>query len=359
MLEIALIILVVLITLSVTYLGTPALYNKIETNLNIGMLIALALVLFAGFRVDTADTNAYMLLFEHCPDFITMLVSGDFSYLINVREEGGYLFFNALVKIFTDLPQVLFLIIAIIAVSLYFVSIKTYSVIPIMSLMLYFTNIYMVKEMAQIRQGLAMAIAIFAIRYLIKERFKKFLLCILIASLFHKSILVFLILYPFRKIKINYYFGMLFLVIISILLITDFADNILFYYFGNAEVMARLMVYMNSSYLNESDMTRFYEYLIVFVVFLLFNPWMRQKIKYYDIFMTMLALGLIFMAFWHAYPFFGDRFAAPMWSSLIFLLPGACLLYENKIYKLCCGGIVLLIAIKVFSSHLAMLGLDI
>ena len=82
-------------------------------------------------------------------------------------------------------------------------------------------------------------------------------------------------------------------------------------------------------------------------------------IKYYDIFMTMLAFGLIFMAFWHAYPFFGDRFAAPMWSSLIFLLPGACLLYENKIYKLCCGWIVLLIAIKVFSSNLAMLGLDI
>jgi Gpi18-like mannosyltransferase len=53
------------------------------------------------------------------------------------------------------------------------------------------------------RQSLAMAITIYAIKYVKEKKLIKFLLTVLVASLFHQSALVFLIVYPLAKIKIT------------------------------------------------------------------------------------------------------------------------------------------------------------
>lgn len=53
------------------------------------------------------------------------------------------------------------------------------------------------------RQGVALSIFLFSIKYIEKESFKPFILCILFASLWHYSALVLLLTYPLRKVYVK------------------------------------------------------------------------------------------------------------------------------------------------------------
>lgn len=57
----------------------------------------------------------------------------------------------------------------------------------------------------QVRQGLAIAILWYALRYLEKPQVKKYITCILIGTLFHYTIAFFLILIPLRKLRLGAY----------------------------------------------------------------------------------------------------------------------------------------------------------
>ncbi len=54
-----------------------------------------------------------------------------------------------------------------------------------------------------LRQGLALAILLFSIKYLKENKVFKFIILVLIASLFHKTAGVFIIAYPLKYLKIN------------------------------------------------------------------------------------------------------------------------------------------------------------
>lgn len=161
------------------------------------------LVLVAGFREGTADYVSYVNLFTWAPNLIDVIINNDWAFFIFTREEIGYLLINSLVKIFTNESSILFLVIAIISISLYYKNIRKYSVYPLISLMLYFSLVYCVKELAQIRQGVAIAIFVYSWKYIIQNNFKKYFISLWIASLFHLSIWIMIFIYPLRKVKIN------------------------------------------------------------------------------------------------------------------------------------------------------------
>ena len=96
--------------------------------------------------------------------------------------------------------RVAFFIIALIAIYLKLKGIIEYSLYPFISLVFYYCSYYYSDDMGRIRIGIASAIMIFAIRYLEQ---KKFLLYVLIAILFHKSAVTYLILYFFYKLNLN------------------------------------------------------------------------------------------------------------------------------------------------------------
>ena len=130
------------------------------------------LIFIAGLRVDTADYKAYVNLFNWTPDIIDIIMNNQWDFFISTREEKGYLLLNSLVKLFTDESSFLFLIVATISISLYYKCIKAYAIYPLISLLIYFSFIYCVKELAQIRQGIAIAIFLYSLRYLIDNNFK-------------------------------------------------------------------------------------------------------------------------------------------------------------------------------------------
>lgn len=312
------------------------------------------LIFVAGFRFDTADYKEYVNLFNWTPDIIDTIINNKWEFFIFTREEIGYLLLNSLVKLFTDESEFLFLSVATISIFLYYKSIKTYAIYPLVSLLIYFSFIYCVKELAQIRQGIAMAFFVYSLRYLINSNFKKYIICIWLAGCFHLSIWAMIFVYPLRKIKINTINIFVFFMISLLIGLFDIANNIIINLFSNFEIMQRILVYLNSVYLSDSNLYRLYKYLIVFLFLGIFNKSLRKKYRYYDIMMVIFGYGLFIMTIWSAYPFFGERFAAPCWISLIYLLPTIMLLLNNKIYKII---VLLLIIGLVINSYISNLGL--
>lgn len=135
----------------------------------------------------------------------------------------------------------------------------------------------------------------------------------------------------------------------------DFVDNFIFYFLSDFDFMQRIYGYFNTDFLDNNNLYRLYKYLIIFIILSVFSKIFRKKYKYYDFMMRILAYGLFIMAVWAKYPFFGERFAAPCWLSLIFLLPLTIKLSNNKIYRIIIYLLLLFITLNSYISNLTLI----
>lgn len=130
-----------------------------------------------------------------------------YSYYYHLFYNSGYFkreFFYNLKEEFLsriDAKTIwIFVFTAAITGAVYYYTFVKYSVNLEYSILLYFiTNIYFISLNA-IRQGVAMAILILAVQYLIKNENKKFVILIIVATGFHTSCIIFLALYFLTKI---------------------------------------------------------------------------------------------------------------------------------------------------------------
>lgn len=88
----------------------------------------------------------------------------------------------------------LFLVYAAIGISLKMRIIYKYSYLPIISFIIYLSNIIMLQDINQIRAGVATALFLTSIPYLVQNKKKIFTYIILLATLFHFSSLLLLVL---------------------------------------------------------------------------------------------------------------------------------------------------------------------
>lgn len=88
---------------------------------------------------------------------------------------------------------------ALVTISVFYISIKKNSKNPAFSILLFITLGYYAMCFNGVRQMLAASICLFATKYLIEENFKKYTILIIFASLFHTTSLILLPIYFFRK----------------------------------------------------------------------------------------------------------------------------------------------------------------
>ena len=231
---------------------------------------------------------------------------------------------------------------------------RRYTEYPMLTLLLYFSMVFMVKEMVQIRHGIGIAIFLYSFRYICANNFRMFFMCIILATCFHGTMIFTLLVYPFRKIKMNYSAGLFVLLLCVILFVVNLIDNLLFPLSEGLAYYARLAAYFGSDYLSEADLTRFWKYSFLFIVFLSLGRWLREKYAYYDFMMVVFAIGLIITAMWNAYPFFADRLSAAMWMSLIFLLPSVLYVSSHYLWHYVMVLSMIFIAYNSFANNIIM-----
>ncbi|MGX6408200.1 EpsG family protein [Weissella confusa] len=183
------------------------------------VISALVMSLIAGLRFyvgyDFGNYAGY---------YYTLLMKSVPYYKFN---DYGWIVLNRLLA-WIGVPEFLFFSIVsfttIIALAWYF---RKYSIIPATMLLYYFARFYFSRDMGQIRQSLALALALFAIQFVVKKRFWPFFIIIIISTSIHIGAAFLLLIYPAYiildkypiEIKKVYLYGILVGVLFSIFVI--------------------------------------------------------------------------------------------------------------------------------------------
>lgn len=154
--------------------------------------IFIAMIIICAFRsIQMPDAQSYI---------------SNFWYSYNVdsdRFEIGYQLVRDVVRSFSANYQVLFAVVAAIALTIKFRAIEVISPYMYGSLLVYMSNSFILHEMIQIRTGIAIGFALFAIKYIAERNFKRFLFFAVLATCFHYTSLCLFLLWFVPKIRIN------------------------------------------------------------------------------------------------------------------------------------------------------------
>jgi hypothetical protein len=151
-----------------------------------GGAVCLFLIFFAAFRDNVGtDWLAYYSFYVDTIDGV----------------EPGYGFLNNFFSV-QGAPYNLFLLfLNSLSLILFFISLKRYAIFFVISLLLFYCELYLYFNFSGIRQGMALSIIVYSVRFSIDRKILQFLLFIFLAMMFHYTSLIFLIAYfvPFRE----------------------------------------------------------------------------------------------------------------------------------------------------------------
>jgi len=143
------------------------------------------------------DTATYVKMFD-------IFGSANNIFDLDTRIEIGYIIFNKILYHMTSNPLILFIVTSAFILGSYLKFIYKNSNMIWLSVLLLINLRLFYFTLSGIRQSIAIAIVLLGYEYIKSRKLIKFIIVILIASLFHYSAIVFLIVYPISKIKFSY-----------------------------------------------------------------------------------------------------------------------------------------------------------
>lgn len=137
-------------------------------------------------------------------DYITYydIIKSENSALVNYLYTPLSAAF-AHIAIYFHSPQLLFILFGIPIYMLLFNAFKRYSSNYALSIII-FMAFFFYGSLSTIRQFLAIAICVYGFRYVVDRKFIKYLLCIILACLFHPSAFVSIIIYFIYRMRLKY-----------------------------------------------------------------------------------------------------------------------------------------------------------
>lgn len=183
------------------------------------IISGIALVVFLGLRdkyIGSADTYNYYSFFEYAKSKSTWSAFRSYkgTYMSGFKEtEIGFQIFVWLLSRVTSNGQVIIVVTALIYTVSLIIYIYHNSDDVVLSVVMYITLGIMFFEMQGMRQSIAMSICLLSYESLKKNKFVPFAFWVILACFFHKTAIVFSVLWLFRKFTINqkhlFYFSIL------------------------------------------------------------------------------------------------------------------------------------------------------
>lgn len=236
-------------------------------------LSVVIIILMVGLRGLIAfDSRNYYEVFKNTPNLFNL----SFEYLNNHVMEKGYLFLNSLVKTLNFNFWMVFFIVAMISLINISIFINYFSNYFFYSLAFYYTRWLFLKEFTQIRSGLACSFLYLGFIQLHKNKYRNYILLILIGSIFHKSVLFGLTFPIFNYFFNKKYFDKLVLIFIFILPFINtkiFLDKML------VQVLSKNSVYLTGVYSNRNNYIGVYYSFLFLGIILFFNYYFKKSEK--------------------------------------------------------------------------------
>ena len=173
-----------------------AVYLETKGGKNRDFTLAMAcvvLAILAGVRgLDWPDTGVYAWSFQlHTPTLFDFTFSDKpYGY-----SERGFYYLQVLVRTITDNYTIFFLVVSAITFYFLYKDFKQYSIFPLIGLCAYISRFLLGRNFIQIRAGLAYAILMLSIKYILEKDWKRYFLIVFIAWLFHRSCILAIPLY--------------------------------------------------------------------------------------------------------------------------------------------------------------------
>lgn len=307
-------------------------FTNFKKNHILHMVAFLMLAFIAGCRYETGvDWVMYEDQMKYSYSLTEAFERDKWDWL-SLRLDVGYSILLAIIKTFGGGVQVLFFIIGLAIQFLLYLNLKKYSPKILLSYLIYYSFFFFVFDMSGIRQGLAIQLFFYSLRFIVNKNFTKFFLCIIFATLFHWSAAILLPLYFFINKKISIKFS------IFILIFSTVVFSFQIKWLG--AIMGDLLNKINSftllakkveAYTTDDTFARergwdkmtVYIYLkMVVIVFITY--FFKEKFennKYFTIFSNLLLIQ--FLCIFTFYEFFeiSDRYKSYFLISEVILIP--------------------------------------
>ena len=141
-----------------------------------------------------SDTSSYIFYFNYIRDMALSQINSEFAS----RDPLGMIVFKIISGPFQTYTPTL-LIIHIVFCLLIAVTYYKYSKNCFLALLIFVFLRYHFFLMSGIRQGFALCLVLYSYKYLIKEKLLKFIIVVVIASMFHMSAILCLLIYPIKN----------------------------------------------------------------------------------------------------------------------------------------------------------------
>lgn len=322
-----------LIYLAVVF-SLPIILEKYNTNSTQRILLvlssAMALFLIAAFRSETVGKDVWGYL-----DFFRKCINLEWAELLDFRFEKGFIVLCKIISLFTEDTQFFIAIVSFLIISGPTYIIYKYSKNPAISFVLYVGMTFFAFSMSGLRQALATSILLFGYNFIIQRKPIKFIFLVLFASLFHSSVVVFLIAYPLAKIKISFKKIIVYLILFFFLYLTK-------NYLINFMVMTLFSQY--SEMLVESDS---YNYMLSMLLVWIFGLiYYKQVIKRNEnaIVLFNMILIAVFVQMFGSESSNITRISELFYIYVILLIPEVLSVVNDRVLKIT-GYILILLAV--------------
>ena len=249
---------------------------------------SIILILISSLRKETLGFSDTVHLYIPAFKLVQNLNFSDVFYAFRDTEYVFYYF----TKIFTLFSTNINLYLSILSIPVVVsasVFIYKYSKHCLLSYLMFLSLNYFFLSFITLRHSLALSILIFAFMFLLKGKNKYFFIMIAVASLFHKTALIFALAYPISKMKPglkNYL-----LIFISLFLVVFF-KNQLFNWIFTFISDEHYLLYLNRNI--TINLNSFFINLALVVFYSLFRKKNDNDEKNNNIYLNMLCVGTAF-----------------------------------------------------------------
>ena len=155
--------------------------DEIQSRRWLLLIVAIVLTSCVAFRPEGIDKDyfSYLGYYTNPDSGMAKLTEPSFKLICSIARFFGY-------------PFLIFIIYAFLAVPLKVYSIVRLTPLWYMSILVWFSHLYIVQDLTQIRVAVASAIFLFSLHYVMEGNRWKFMLCVLLAVFFHYSALLLL-----------------------------------------------------------------------------------------------------------------------------------------------------------------------
>lgn len=160
------------------------------------LLCPVILFLFWGFRGYVAtDWRVYQVIFEDIGEIMESISSGE-----EPPVEIGFCWLTYFIHAISHSYLVFQVVLTALNIVLLHCLFKLFSPIPVISWVIWFAGFLLFHDL--MRNVIALLICAIAFRFIVSREFVKYCICVLCASIFHQSVLVFLPFYFLLRIRL-------------------------------------------------------------------------------------------------------------------------------------------------------------